>query len=595
VLLTLLLLASSGATILTDSMTIELDHNGLKTLNREFVVLIETQMGREEFGDIETRYNNKTSTFTIFSAYTKTKEGMIYKPEEKGIADVSAPETHRAPMYANNLLKVVSFPEVEPGSELHYHYQIKWKESSFLPLTGSHTFGWKFPIKREVFTLIVPDTLNLNLSIKPDQLTKKKGYTLYRWERKDIPRIKILPYKLPNYKIATELIYSSIDSWNVLSSKIYDILSRGIQPIKRSKDLNALYSFTKDSIRTISVPLQFIGLKPHPPLEIMKNRYGCPRDKALLLISLLQGIGYDAFPVLIEREPEAFGFSVPIGGFLFNAKGVNKNLPCLSHFGSIIVGLEINNELHFLDPSSEHCGAGYIPAEGESVWVIRKDSSYFYKIPEFKENKIQVDNQLTLMGNGNLKGKSITTLKGCFSKAFQDWVESKKKGKERQDYLKSLLSIISISAKPDTMKMDLWGDSVKIMLKFKAPNYASKQGDYLILDLFRNPVGYFPLSILIQSKERPYPFHFDFSSATLNEYTTLEYPASLQSKYLPEVIDIKGEGYRFKILSSKEKGKIEYRRITQYTRRTLSEKSNIINDIKKFLVKKTLRFLFEGE
>lgn len=588
-LIGLLLIASSGATILSDSITLSISHSGLGTLDRKLEVLIESQQGREEFGDIEIRYDKEQSEFKIIEAYTETEDGNIYKPEKKAISDVSTPESHLAPMYSKNLLKVVSFPQVVEGSKLYYHYRIISKEPSPLPLLGSHIFGGKFPIKKEIFILKLPDTVDISFNIKPDESKKKEDFIIHRWERKDIERIKDSPHKPPKYEIAEELVFSSNPSWEELGKRIYSILKDGIQSCKRGEELEEIYSFVCDSIRTIPVSFQLIGLKPQPANEIKKNRYGCPRDKNILLISLLRGAGFDAFPVLVQKKWGKSWVSMPLGGFLSN---VEEQLPYLSRFGGIITGVQMDDGIRFLDPSCEHCGSSYTPYEGKRAWIIKKDTSYFYQILPFKKNRIEIKNELSLSEEGSLEGKINCILTGYFSRNFQNWIESKNEA-EKEKYLKSVISRVSMSAKLDTTIMEISKDEVRIVLEFRAPRYTSRQDKYLIFELFRNPVGFFPLSVVISEKERIYPYYFRFSNAILKEESTILYPGSLQLSHLPETMNLSNEGYKLTITTTREKGKIKYLREVSYQKRRISETSRFIPDMKKFLNEKTNRFLFE--
>jgi hypothetical protein len=573
-----LLIASSGATILSDSIIIKIDQEGFRTFDRKFAILIENQLGREYFGDIEIRYNSELSEFEIVEAYTESEDGKKYEPEEEGISDLSAYETYLAPMYSKNRLKVVSFKKVNPGAKIHYHYRIKSKVLPSLPFSGTHAFKENFPIKKKSFSLILPDTMNIIFNIEPDRKLKEENYIRYLWKRENLPRIRDYNYRPPDFNIAEELIYSSVQSWEKMGASIYDILRKEIKPIRRTKEINQLYSFVKDSIRTIPIPLSLTGLTPLPPKEIIKNKYGCSRDKSILLVSLLKGAKYDAAPALIC-------------GWFINKDEIYKTLPTLSPFYYLAAAVNTGDSILFFDPSCKYCGSKYVTFEGKTAWVIKQDTSYFYKVPEAYNNEILVDSRYEVSAEGDIKAKITAELNGCFSEMFQQLFESDKENIKKK-VLEYLLSEISVSAKADTIDIDMIKDVVRIKLVFESPRYATKQGKYITMKLISNIIPYFPLLSLTDSEDRTYPYYFDFSNAKLEEKTIISYPESFELSHLPENKELLGEDYLIKIQTSSREDQIRYIRKVLYNKGMISEKTNFAEDIKKFLDKSTLGVLF---
>lgn len=481
-------------------------------------------------------------------------------------------------MYSRNRLKVVSFRKVRPGSKLYYHYRIESKKPLTLPFSGAHIFREDFPIKKKVISLVVPDTIEISFNIEPDKKFTEEDYRFFQWKRENLPRIKDYNYKPPVSHIAEELIYSSVKSWRKLGSIVYNILYEEIKPIRKMRELEESYYFVRDSVRTIPIPLPFIGLKSISSKEIIEKRYGAPRDKSMLLISLLKGAKYDAFPALICRP-------------YLKEDEIYKIPPNLSHFISIIAGVRIGDSIRFFEPSCNYCGLKYTTFEGETAWIILEDTSYFYEIPKATSNQIQLESHCELSSKGDLRAKINAELSGYFSEHFQNWIKSDNESNKR-GYLEYLLSEISISAKSDSMWIDVKGDTVKINLEFESQNYASKQGNYITMKLLSNIIKIFPLSSLIESKERPYPYYLNFSNATLQEKTVLLYPESFELTYLPEEMDLSGDGYRFKIEASSKKGEIKYTRKASYNKIIISEKSNVVEDLRKFMDKNTTWVLF---
>ena len=480
-------------------------------------------------------------------------------------------------MYYSNRLKVVSFKKVNPGAKIHYHYRIKSKTSSALPFSGTHVFQGNFPIEKTTFSLFLPDTINLAFNIEPDKKTKEENYICYIWERENLPRIKDYEYRPPYSYIAEELVFSSATSWEEMGASIYEIIKEEINPIKRTKEIDKMFDFVKTAIRTIDINLSLLGSGTFSSKEIIKNKYAAPRDKNTLFISLLKGAGFNAFPAFISM------------GSLDKEK-LHETLPTLSPFFHLAAAIDTGNSLLFLDPSCESCPSNYIDFEGKTAWIIKEDTSYFYTVPKSDNNKISVKSLYDISNEGDLKAKITTDITGYFFQSFQ-WLDKEKKNIQKK-FLENLLSEISISARADTMELEITKKKAQIKLSFESPKYAPRQGKYITMKLINNIKTFLPFSSTIDSEDRVYPYYFDFSNAELEERTIILYPENFKLEHHPENMELSGDGYLFNMESASKEGQIRIVRKALYTKRIISEKTNVARDISKFLDESTLGLLF---
>ena len=79
--------------------------------------------------------------------------------------------------------------------------------------------------------------------------------------------------------------------------------------------LNAAYTFVSRQIRYVAVEIGIGGFQPHPAADVFRNKYGDCKDKATLLLTMLDHIGLRGYPALVgtrgdvEADP-----SVPDAG-----------------------------------------------------------------------------------------------------------------------------------------------------------------------------------------------------------------------------------------------------------------------------------------
>jgi hypothetical protein len=149
--------------------------------------------------------------------------------------------------------------------------------------------------------------------------------------------------------------------------------------------VDALYAFVSREIRYVAVEIGVGGYQPHQPADVYKNKYGDCKDKATLLLTMLDHIGLRAYPALIgtRRDIEA-----------------DPNVPTLATFDHMIVALPVPASLrpaveHFpaydpldqilwIDPTSEYDPLGQVPSMDQGVFALISypDHGDLQRIPE---------------------------------------------------------------------------------------------------------------------------------------------------------------------------------------------------------------------
>ena len=70
----------------------------------------------------------------------------------------------------------------------------------------------------------------------------------------------------------------------------------------REEKVRALYNYVATRFRYISISFGIGRYQPHAAAEVLKNEYGDCKDKHTLLASLLEAVGIEAYPVLMNSS-----------------------------------------------------------------------------------------------------------------------------------------------------------------------------------------------------------------------------------------------------------------------------------------------------
>lgn len=100
----------------------------------------------------------------------------------------------------------------------------------------------------------------------------------------------------------------------------------------------AALEFVQEQVRYLDVELGAHSLEPHPPAEVLNNRYGDSKDKAMLLVALLREMGINAAPVLVHTR---------------QGEQLRERLPSVHAFNHVVVQVTLDRT-YLLDGTITH-------------------------------------------------------------------------------------------------------------------------------------------------------------------------------------------------------------------------------------------------
>ena len=132
-------------------------------------------------------------------------------------------------------------------------------------------------------------------------------------------------------------LYNKVISTNAEVNKIADDIKS--ENRVSSDQISAALQFVQNEIRYLGIEN---GLNSHMPSsvsETLTRRYGDCKDKAVLFISILQALGIEAFPALVNTESGAI---------------LNTILPSNNVFDHVIVKVNDGSSSYWLDPTNRN-------------------------------------------------------------------------------------------------------------------------------------------------------------------------------------------------------------------------------------------------
>lgn len=259
-------------------------------------------------------------------------------------------------LYNNTFTALMVLEDVRVNDLIEYAFSIKGSNPLFKGLFF-RTFNLEQydPIEELSIKIIVPENRNLvfkgyNNAQEPI-IYNRGSEKIYKITKSNVPALKY-DDMLPSWYYAGSYIsFTEIESWKEVKRWAKDLY---IFPDKADKKIQELalklksnypnpedqiiaaLRFVQDEIRYTGFESGIGAYKPNPPAKVIGQRFGDCKDKTLLLINILQKLGIDAWPALVNTEEK---------------HQVKEISPSPHAFDHVITKIKFNNNIYWVDPT----------------------------------------------------------------------------------------------------------------------------------------------------------------------------------------------------------------------------------------------------
>ncbi|MFA5063312.1 MAG: DUF3857 domain-containing protein [Candidatus Omnitrophota bacterium] len=554
------------------------DNTGVSRLH--YLIKILNERGKENLAEAQIEYDSTFEKVELEYARTIKPDGKLVNVGSRHIRDVS--KYLNFPLYSNNRVFIISFPEVAIGSCLEYKLKIKRSE-----LINKKDFVLNYPLQSEEpiisadFSFILPKEKKLKIKVINEEyndfkavlipFVEERGDSLiYRWKFKDIPQIIPEPNMPPDVEINPMILLSTFQSWdevydwwwNLAKNKIQadPAIKQKVKALIRKKHSDgekarSIYNFCAQNIRYVAVEYGQAGYEPHSASEIFKNKYGDCKDQAILLVTMFKEAGLDAYPVLISTDKSI---------------DLNPDLPA-TLFNHCIVALEINGKTIFLDPTAQTCSFADLPQQDQlrKVLVFSPDGYKILDTPLFppEHNLARQDLSITVNENEGVTADKKNLTRGLYDQIQRYWLLYTQP-ELIQDVLNNAAQEVSIGAKVDKYKIDNLSDlnkPVVLSYSFSGNEFFIVSGALRILPQLASVN-----TSLVSKLKRKYPIDLALLD-TKEEFFEINLPGGFIIKNMPENLNEDSPWLRVEVEYGYKDNKVFSRQQTETKKRIISQ------------------------
>ena len=418
---------------------IRFEINGDSRKEVHTIVKINNILGAHQFARLTFDYNRAFQQVEIPLVRISHANGGTSELLPSAVVDAPNPAVEKFPAYQDVRVKSVRILGLEEGDTIEYRVITTTTNHPLAPdFWLEHTFDRSGQVLEERYEFDFPEARNAQVqvgpSVTPAQISKsgepKNARVVYRWNLVNKEREK--PTNAPDPK-QPDLIATSFDSWQVLSVRLAGLL----QPKANSRDgwlidnkitekaqeitrgassgvgnLEAIYDFVSQEIRTIDLPIGSTGFHTREETEILASGYATAEDKYRLFAALARPYGEAAEAFLLGASGEYW-----------------TELPRPSPFDHLLIKEKYDtgcanceNPTFWLDPSLEVAPFGMLLANhrGQPAFWLDNRSHGDLVICRWEDVPLElpfssfqrVNVAASLSGEGGLSSKVKYTLRG---------------------------------------------------------------------------------------------------------------------------------------------------------------------------------------
>jgi transglutaminase-like putative cysteine protease/tetratricopeptide (TPR) repeat protein len=334
---------------------VRFENDGTSVEETEAIVLIQSEAGVREFGQLVFGYSSATEKLDVEYVRVRKPDGQLIVTPETTAQDFAPDVLKDAPMYTDYRQRHISVAALRPGDTLEY--RTVTRTSTPLAVGNfwyEHTFPKGVVVNEDRLEINVPKTREIKLKTPKHtpEIQDKGDRRIYTWVINNIEPQRDKPEADdadeatgPDVQLTTFTDWKQIAEWYArlqgermtvddrVRKQAEEITRGATTPEQRAR---RLYNFVALNIRYVSISLGVGRYQPHSASDVLENGYGDCKDKHTLLAAMLKAVGIQSYPVLID-----------------SSRKLDSDEPSPAQFDHVITLARVGDKLTWLDTTQE--------------------------------------------------------------------------------------------------------------------------------------------------------------------------------------------------------------------------------------------------
>jgi tetratricopeptide (TPR) repeat protein len=311
----------------------------------------------------------------------------------------------------------VRWPKLEPGDAIEVQHRVDELRQSFFGDYYGETWSFcdRVPVVRSEWTLLVPASRRIHVNARHMPAGTEKAETAvlddgkvvsHTWRLKELPKIRMeiaMPdtsERFPQVEVTTYADWNEFSRWwwNLIKKQftVDDGMRAKVEELtkdakSRLDRVRAIHDFVVSDIQYQAWEFGVHGYKPYSATAIFNRRFGDCKDKAILIRTMLDMAGIEAFPVLIMATQNRSAEDMELAQ-------VGKFNHCIAY----VPDADGNGLGLFLDGTAQYNSFRNVPTmdRGARVLIVRPDGGELATIPWNSPEDWSISQEFTVSLDG---------------------------------------------------------------------------------------------------------------------------------------------------------------------------------------------------
>jgi transglutaminase-like putative cysteine protease len=367
---------------------------------QHFAMRILNESGLQQLSDISVNYDPLFQSLSFHSILVYRNGKEINKLKAADFKIIQQETGANEYLYDGSLSAVIHLKDMRIGDVLSYSFTIKGRN----PINEGKFYEqlrwqWGEEVAKVSIRMLHSPQRKLHLKESgeaptPITTTLATGLKEWLWEKEKVPAL-VFDSQIPGWYDPTPVTYiSEMSGWGdvvqllrpsyrnekVLTDQQWQALEKQLFLPGDTMDekLTKLLHFVQNDIRYLGLENGISAYKPHPPAQVLEQKFGDCKDKALLLCALLQKLGVTAYPALVNT---------------YMRGQVAERLPSPAVFNHCIVQMHYKDSTYWFDATANSQGGTYktvsLPHYQKAL-IIKEGETTLQTVPNYPHDRREI-------------------------------------------------------------------------------------------------------------------------------------------------------------------------------------------------------------
>lgn len=520
----------------TGSSSILLDDNQIHVTDKgteryyHYAQRIETTSGLNDLSQLKLYFEPSYEQLTIHSIRVFRNGSTIDALKPAEIKIIQKEDQLDQQLYNGTLAALIFMNDLRLGDVVDYAYTVSGENPVFGGRFADRIYLADGQAAQRLIVRLVWPT-HRSLEIKKQQTSVEPAVqtsgdeTEYLWDLPDVPAVASEDstpewvQRFPAVDLTEFHSWGDVVQWALplfkasganpqLDAKVQGWQSQSQTPEQK---LIAALRFVQDEVRYLGIEMGRYSHQPSQPAIVFQRRFGDCKDKSFLLSTMLNALGIDAAPALVNAQ---------------TGKSLDNWQPSPFAFNHVIVQARLAGRTYWLDPtiSSQRGGLGtyYDPPYARAL-VLRQETSALEQIPQPASSsgsttvselyKLNYGVPATYVVTIVYRGADADTMRsGLADESLADL------GKTELNYYASEIPSIRAESLPEVHDDEV-ANAITINERYLIDDFWKQPNHSIVADRVYNELGKPNISRRSLPLAVSYPF-------TINQTTEIELPAA---------------------------------------------------------------------